>query len=138
MDCFGDICLGCEQPTNGTTFCSQACRLRELDHYTLEPSSPTTYSVPVPHSTFAFRSRSPTMATFYLPPAFDFSLYRSPSSQSISTSTSLRSSISSRRLSAEARISLNSYVGYFDQTRTLRRQPSVQSTASTDDYTTRS
>ena len=140
MDCFGDICLSCEQPTAGTTFCSQACRLRELDHYTQEPSSPTSYSISILQSSYTRRSISPIMTTFYLPPAFDFSLYRSPSSQSISTSTSTRSSPSTpgRRLSEQARVSLNNYVGYFDQTRTLKRQPSVQSTHSIEDNSMRS
>ena len=32
MDCFADFCLSCDRQTNGTPFCSQACRLAELDH----------------------------------------------------------------------------------------------------------
>lgn len=73
MDCFGDFCLACDKQTNGTPFCSQACRLAELDHSlsSSEPSSPT-YNR---HAT-AQRSPGPVTSGFQLPPAIDFSSYK--------------------------------------------------------------
>lgn len=74
MDCFGDFCLSCDRQTNGTPFCSQACRLAELDHSTTssEPTSPS-YSQP---STSSQRPLAAVTGGFYLPPAIDFSSYR--------------------------------------------------------------
>src|SRR5207237_4019701 len=77
MDCFADFCLSCDRQTNGTPFCSQACRLAELDHSS--PSQPTS-----PSDSYSEREsrRSPPppppprRPAFYLPPAFDFSLHR--------------------------------------------------------------
>jgi ECL1/2/3 zinc binding proteins len=73
MDCFGDFCLACDKQTNGTPFCSQACRLAELDHSlsSSEPASP----VYTRHGT---SQRSPGLVTtgFQLPPAIDFLSYR--------------------------------------------------------------
>jgi ECL1/2/3 zinc binding proteins len=73
MDCFGDFCLACDKQTNGTPFCSQACRLAELDHSlsSSEPASP----VYTRHRT---SQRNPGFVTtrFQLPPAIDFLSYR--------------------------------------------------------------
>ena len=88
MDCFGDFCLVCDKQTNGSPFCSQACRLAELDH-TLSSSEPASHI----HSrqTTSQRSSEPVTTGFQLPPAIDFSSYRrsrtisSPNTQSASS-----------------------------------------------------
>jgi endogenous inhibitor of DNA gyrase (YacG/DUF329 family) len=73
MDCFGDFCLVCDKQTNGTPFCSQACRLAELDQSlsSSEPASPI-------YTRQGSTQRSPGQMTsgFHLPPAIDFSSYR--------------------------------------------------------------
>lgn len=73
MDCFGDFCLACDQQTNGTPFCSQACRLAELDHNlsSSEPVSPI-----YEREGISQRSSGLTGKGFHLPPAIDFLSYR--------------------------------------------------------------
>lgn len=143
MDCFGDFCLSCDKQTNGTSFCSQVCRLAEMDTTTplSQPASPLyTDSKAVQR-----RSMGAVPTRIELPPAIDFSLYRQPSSTASSprssthmgslsrsssqtslTSTETSQSTYDRRLSEQIRKDLNSYAGYFDQTRTLRRRKSLQ------------
>ncbi|KAJ9651562.1 hypothetical protein H2198_009148 [Neophaeococcomyces mojaviensis] len=117
MDFFGDFCLSCDAQTNGSAFCSQACRLAELDNYTSStPSSPlhcNTNSI--------YRQTTGSNSGLFLPPAIDFSVFRIPSTSPV------ESTKSSRRISEQARSDLNDYVTSFDQTRTLRRRISLQS-----------
>jgi len=120
MDFFGDFCLSCDAQTNGSAFCSQACRLAELDNYTNPaPSSPTYW-----HTDSIYRPSMGTSSVLYLPPAIDFSVYRMPLATS---KDSVRSTKSKRRISEQARIDLDDYVTSFDHTRTLRRRISMQS-----------
>lgn len=122
MDCFGDFCLTCDAQTNGSVFCSQACQLAELDNYT--NSAPPS---PVQHGFTTVRRRSSTRSNsgLYLPPAIDFSTYRSSSSKSLESIKATKST--QRQISEQARSDLNDYVTSFDQTRTLRRRISMQS-----------
>lgn len=152
MDCFADYCLSCDRQTSGTPFCSQACRLAELDHSSpQEPLSPSYIS----SENVGSRSLRPVSHGFYLPPAFDFSLHRSSrvsstrqttslstlSNQASSSSTrmpklspsSSQTSLSSTkttqsyngRLSEQAENDLKDYARSFDQVRTLRRRISL-------------
>jgi ECL1/2/3 zinc binding proteins len=73
MDCFGDFCLVCDKQTNGTPFCSQACRLAELDQ-SLSSSEPT--SPLYARTGTAQRNLGLVSTGFQLPPAIDFSSYR--------------------------------------------------------------
>ncbi len=73
-----DYCLACDRQTSGGAYCSQACRLAELEtSYGSEPSSPTTSSLPP----FWASVNQSSGSGFYLQPAFDFAAYR-PSSVS--------------------------------------------------------
>jgi len=153
MDCFTDYCLSCDRQTNGTPFCSQACRLAELDHCSpQEPLSPSYTSSEAVGQTRVEAAKS----GFYLPPAFDFSRHRtSPpatlkrvhsstlkgtrTSQSTSNGisnlspTSSQTSLSSikttqsqcSKLSEQAENDLKDYARSFDQVRTLRRRISL-------------
>src|SRR5271168_3343121 len=94
MDSFLDFCLACDGQTNGATYCSQACRLAELDHSTYLPQS-FSYADSHAHRSSSTRAR-PLLA---LPPAYNFSmhLHRVSSQTSISsvqTSTSRMSTLS--------------------------------------------
>ncbi|KIX05365.1 uncharacterized protein Z518_06237 [Rhinocladiella mackenziei CBS 650.93] len=127
----GDFCLSCDRQTNGTAFCSSACRLTQLDHFTLAES--TNFSLGDTNtktsstSTNLVQRPSLSLSThgFYLPPAYDFSIHRTSSSNSLSMS--LTSRPHSPKLSEQAQNDLKDYVGSFDQTRTLRRRVSMQS-----------
>lgn len=91
MDCLGDFCLACDKQTNGAPFCSQACRLAELDQSSSssEPTSPI-----YPRHRTSQRSLHSVTAAFQLPPAIDFSSYRrermvqTPASQAKSSTSS--------------------------------------------------
>ena len=73
-----DFCLTCDRQTSGEAYCSQACRLADLDALASptrsEPSSPTH---PTSSASGLPPAPSPT-AGFFLPPAFDFAAYRRP------------------------------------------------------------
>jgi hypothetical protein len=140
MNCFSDFCLACDKQTNGTAYCSQICRLLETGPPS-EPASPLyTDSKSVQR-----RSTGPIPTRIELPPAIDFSLYRQSSSTTSSarssmhmpslsrspsqtslTSTETSQSLYDNRLSEQVRKDLNSYAGFFDQTRTIRRRKSLQ------------
>lgn len=70
-----DYCLSCDRQTSGGVYCSQVCRLADLETSSCvsEPASPTTPG----QSSFWASSTSPSKAGFYLQPAFDFAAYRS-------------------------------------------------------------
>ncbi|EXJ81729.1 hypothetical protein A1O1_07794 [Capronia coronata CBS 617.96] len=124
----GDFCLSCDRQTNGTAFCSSACRLTQLDDFALAESSPVTSSLSGYTSTHGSASQRSSMAFpstgLYLPPAYDFSLHRTSSSNSLAMSLSSRPH--SPKISEQAQNDLKDYVGSFDQTRTLRRRVSMQ------------
>lgn len=121
MDCFGDFCLHCDAQTNGSIFCSQACRLSELDNFTQStPNSPSYCDSKTIH-----RQSTGSNCGLFLPPAFDFSVYRVPSSSSMGSVKSTKPSRT--QISEQSQNDLNDYVTSFDQTRTLRRRISMQS-----------
>lgn len=113
-----DYCLACEKQTECETYCSQACRLADLEKSSnwSGSSSPST-------ATWA-SSTSHKGSGFYLSPAFNFAAHRTPqttpdwpaSSQSgspqtsyFSTATSATHNTPSRTLSpSSSRSSLNS------------------------------
>jgi hypothetical protein len=153
MDCFADFCLSCDRQTNGTPFCSQACRLAELDLSSPSPpvSPSSTYTDTAPQ-----RPTQPARSGFYLPPAFDFSLHRtsvpshskrpaslsgtksaanssivqrtsslSPNSSQTSLSSVKTTQSYHTKLSPQAENDLKQYVRSFDHVRTLRRRISL-------------
>lgn len=131
----GDFCLSCDGQTNGTAFCSSACRLTQLDHLVGSLTSTSSSwssadSMPIHASTQRSSWASSSTAThgFSLPPAYDFTVHRTTSSNSLSLS--LTSRPHSPKLSEQARNDLKDYVGSFDQTRTLRRKVSMQTNES--------
>ena len=69
-----DYCLACDRQTSGGAYCSQACRLADLETASCgsEPSSPTTPAL----SPFWACTNPSTGSGFYLQPAFDFAAYR--------------------------------------------------------------
>jgi len=71
MEWCTDFCLSCDQQTNGSAYCSQMCRLADLDRVTASSSFEPLSPLSTPSS-----SGSPTSASFTLAPAIDFSAYR--------------------------------------------------------------
>lgn len=71
-----DYCLACDRQTSGGAYCSQACRLGDLETSSCassEAASPTSTG----QSSFWASSMSPSKSGFYLQPAIDFGIYRS-------------------------------------------------------------
>lgn len=124
----GDFCLSCDRQTNGTNFCSSACRLTQLDQYTLASSTPSSSPRDTSITNFFPSQQRPSFSLnttgLFLAPAYDFSLHRNTSSNSLST---VSSRPVSPKLSEQAQNDLKEYVGSFDQTRTLKRRVSMQS-----------
>lgn len=78
MEWCTNFCLSCDQQTDGAAYCSQGCRLADLDRVnassSFEPSSPLSASSHISSS----RTSSPTTPSFFhLAPAIDFSTFRS-------------------------------------------------------------
>ena len=72
-----DFCLACDCQTDGGAYCSQACRLAEIDQST---TSSETASFSFASSQSFWQSASVIReSSGFLPPAFDFSPYRNPS-----------------------------------------------------------
>jgi len=152
MDWAQDYCLACDRQTNGGVYCSQACRMADVDRSATnsEPVSPA-FSDPqssLPSSFVGYGSG------FYLPPTIDFSIYKSsskttapprrtsttatakstdPSSQQSQrslTPSSSRTSLSSMHasttqqntLSDQIRQELQTYTSSFDRVRDLKRR----------------
>ena len=147
-----DYCLACDRQTAGGAYCSQLCRLADLETSSCgsEPSSPIQIQAP----TSAMPSARSLNNGFFLPPAVDFSAYRRPSpptaarsrpsSGYFSSSSNSRSSSSLRILtpssshtslhsasgslghddsiSSQAKSELRDYTNSFDQVRDLRRR----------------
>ncbi|KAL2369059.1 hypothetical protein BDBG_09543 [Blastomyces gilchristii SLH14081] len=104
-----DFCLVCDRQTLGGAYCSQACRLAEMDGCATtaadsEPSSPTTttpVASPWTAQGYQHQHQHQQPSALYLGPAIDFSGYKFPGSSSSSSSSSTPSmpSASRQRLS---------------------------------------
>lgn len=77
MECFNDFCLSCDrQIAENGVYCSQSCRLADL-----EKAGRTQAQTSSQLSTSASSSGSSSNHGFYLPPAVNFSAYKSPTSK---------------------------------------------------------
>lgn len=148
MEWSHDFCLSCDRQMEGGTYCSQACRLADLEKAGQQQSAQLSSSA---------SSTSSSNNGFYLPPAVNFSQYKAPSTsrgfdmgpsspghyystangsyfapptagQRSLTPSSSRSSLSSNSsttqsgITAQAASQLNNYVRSFDQTREQKRR----------------
>lgn len=145
-----DFCLSCDKQTTDGAYCSQACRLADLEKAgNSEPTSPTGFSAS------SYGSNASSGSGFYLSPAINFSAYKSTphsprtvsqpsyftsysttgqsksSSQRILASPSSRTSLNSiqsstttsnQAISEQAMHQLRGYVYSFDQTRDYKRR----------------
>lgn len=73
MEWSPDFCLSCDrQMPEGGAYCSQACRLHDLEKGTAEPRTPSQLS--------SSASSTTSSNGFYLPPAVNFSAYKASTS----------------------------------------------------------
>lgn len=87
MDWAQDYCLACDRQTNGGVYCSQACRTADVDRSSCSGSEPVSpaFSGPqtsLPSSFVGYGSG------FHLPPAIDFSIYKTSNSTTATRRTS--------------------------------------------------
>ena len=82
-----DYCLACDKQTQGETYCSQSCRLADLE-------TSSTWSGPTSPITYASSASTNKGSGYYLSPRIDFSSYKSANPSS-STATSQSPSPSS-------------------------------------------
>jgi len=82
-----DYCLYCDKQTLGGLYCSQACRLADLENAESVPVSPSAFyadseaSWGVTSSSYKIKGFSSKQSSkFQLPPPFDFDKYRASSS----------------------------------------------------------
>ena len=79
-----DYCLACDRQTTGGAYCSEGCRLADVETSSCNSEPPTPAALE--DSTFWARSTnldaSPIRSGLYLQPAFDFGAYRSSDSLS--------------------------------------------------------
>ncbi|KAF2461633.1 hypothetical protein BDY21DRAFT_360713 [Lineolata rhizophorae] len=78
-----DFCLACDrQTTEGAAYCSQACRLRDVEKGgPTEPTTPCSTSHPSSSSTStAWTTTQNAPSGFYLPPAVNFAAYKTTTS----------------------------------------------------------
>ncbi|KAK8210269.1 hypothetical protein M8818_003436 [Zalaria obscura] len=91
MDCFPDFCLACDKQSTEGLYCSQACRLADLEKAgtsaPMTPLSPESFNF---ESTSWVSSHMGTGSGFYLPPALDFSSWKSTDQTPLSPPTSPR------------------------------------------------
>lgn len=89
MEWSHDFCLSCDRQIPEGAYCSQACRLADLERAgTPEPSSPSSSSSSLNSPTWRATGTGSLNSGFYLPPALDFSAYRSHSSHNDSVPSS--------------------------------------------------
>jgi len=75
MDWSPDFCLACDRQSSTGAYCSQACRLADIEKAGSEPVSPTSSAPPASWASSCLGTGS----GFYLPPAVDFAAYKSSS-----------------------------------------------------------
>ncbi|KAJ9141962.1 hypothetical protein NKR23_g7517 [Pleurostoma richardsiae] len=146
------FCLTCDKQTDGTTYCSESCRLADYESTASTSSSgPSSPAMSGPSYPWSFSKPATTSTKFYLSPAYDFSNAQpygssnksstprressplTPSARLLSPSSShsslcsMRSSSSagveaSQQLSDKARRELLAYASSFENVRLQRRR----------------
>ncbi|KAF2227291.1 hypothetical protein BDZ85DRAFT_277195 [Elsinoe ampelina] len=140
MDCFPDFCLGCDNQVTTGFYCSEACRMSDIERSGSVPSSPIHSHSGSPYQ-FIFPTNFHQPPSKYPPPPT-----KSSSSSSLSKTThhhysksanyhspqrvlspsssrsSLISNVSTPEASEQTAKELSSYFNAFDRTRDQRRK----------------
>lgn len=79
MDWSHDFCLSCDRQISEGAYCSQACRLSDLEKGASEPATPgLNFSTSASSTASYASSHLGTGSGFYLPPAINFGAYKAP------------------------------------------------------------
>ncbi|PIA93833.1 hypothetical protein CB0940_05173 [Cercospora beticola] len=135
MDCFQDFCLHCDRDSPDGPYCSQKCKLADLERSnSSSPTSPTSqaernwtqmpsnYAAPSssssrPRSSYFMYSQQPSRPT---------ERQLTPSSSRTSLSSTSSYSTASGTYSTEAKAQLNDYFSSFDQAKAAKRRSSTR------------
>ncbi|EMF08506.1 uncharacterized protein SEPMUDRAFT_152152 [Sphaerulina musiva SO2202] len=136
MDCFQDFCLHCDRDSPDGPYCSQHCKLADLERS--NPSSPTStasqsgrfwtqsasLSSSRPQSSYLAWSQSDKqmMDARQLTPSSSRTSLSSASSRTTTTTTTTTSG----SYSTEAKAQLNDYFSSFDQAKAAKRRSSTR------------
>ncbi|KAL1304613.1 hypothetical protein AAFC00_003580 [Neodothiora populina] len=141
MDCFPDFCLACDKQTSDGLYCSQACRLADLE--SAGSSAPASPSYSVEQEQWQSQGSSARNSIISLPQAFYFNSIKtlsetsslessetqvrkvlSPSSSrsSMSSAISNAGTQTSAAVSQQAQHELQGYVSSFDAIREMKRR----------------
>lgn len=132
-----DFCLGCDQQTDGTAYCSESCRLADFDKTSMPGSVASSPGLSTPSYPWATHQPRQPLGLF-LTPAIDFSnpqpfapraasgntrtLVNSSSNSSLSSMNTSRSSSGVNHLSEKTKQELQGYAASFDTARLARRR----------------
>lgn len=132
MDCFHDFCLVCDKQCVDAVYCSQSCRLADLERANRSAlPSPASINDAAWSSVMLDRTTTKTSTTISQP-----ALKRSATESQAQTSR-LQSSVSrsslisnasttSSGMTEQAHLELQEYFSLFDQTRAAKRRSSVR------------
>ncbi|KAF2720781.1 hypothetical protein K431DRAFT_304032 [Polychaeton citri CBS 116435] len=121
MDCFQDFCLACDSACSEGPYCSQACRLADIERSSgsTTPTSPSYVRTPSSkRAETSYFSQSLSQDPRALTP--------SSSRSSLSSNSSSPNQASSQSLSYQAQHQLQGYYSSFDQTRAAKRRSSTR------------
>ncbi|RAL00221.1 uncharacterized protein BO80DRAFT_455774 [Aspergillus ibericus CBS 121593] len=124
-----DFCLACDCQTPGGPYCSQACRLAELDIVPKEGVGPHTIVCPQPTRALSLAGRvvSSSLAKIDVLPASSWGSHYpsrdlSPSSSQTSLSSIKSNPSQSFVVSSQSKNELRDYASSFDHVRDLKRR----------------
>lgn len=156
MDCFQDFCLFCDRESPDGAYCSQQCKLADLERGNnsspTSPVSPTSTQAErnwdspyklAPAYTFQQQQRTPgytsttsqstrPRSSYFMwnpsmePSTCDRQLTPSSSRTSLSSASSTSSAMASSGISSQAKQQLQDYFSSFDQARAAKRRSSLR------------
>ncbi|KXT16674.1 hypothetical protein AC579_8033 [Pseudocercospora musae] len=140
MDCFADFCLHCDRDSPDGPYCSQQCKLADLD--TSSPSSPTSPTSSsaerhwtsgqcrqpnTPSHTASSSSSRPQSGYFmWTTPQQSDDRQLTPSSSRTSLSSTSSTTTASGNYSQHTKAQLHDYFSSFDQAKAAKRRSSLR------------
>lgn len=111
MDWTPDFCLACDRQTSGGAYCSQSCRLADLENSSngSEPASPSTPNGIGSWSSRTFTTLRNPPSGFYLPPPINFDAYKARLTHNTPSPTALHPCLQPSKPSYFASISLSQF-----------------------------
>ncbi|KAM3420950.1 hypothetical protein BST61_g4182 [Cercospora zeina] len=132
MDCLQDFCLHCDRDSPDGPYCSQKCKLADLEQSNASsPPSPTPHAernwTQMPHNDAAPPSSSTRpRSSYFLYAQQPAERHLTPSSSRTSLTSTSSYSTASGGYSTEAKAQLNDYFSSLDQAKAAKRRSSTR------------